>query len=167
MPQYATANTNNNSLNTQLPSVLWPGDSLYLFGLSFIAANGPTPGQIIAANDSNVLPETAAANATSIAAAFAPRPGGGAAPGASILVIANANPGVMEVDVQLSPMDSDGSYALPTGSTTFKINTWTQMGGSTNWFAWAEFEPLSDFFARLKVITNPNAVKLTAKLNYV
>lgn len=168
MPQYATNNTGNLTLNTQQPSILWPGDSLYLLGTSQVAGQPPTPGIIQAANDTNVQFETAGVNYTSIAASFAPRPGGGAAPGASILVVANGNPGVMEVDVQLSPMDSDGSYLLPTGSSTYKINSWTGPTGPNGYyFAWEEFEPLSDFFARLKVITNPNAVKLTAKLNYV
>lgn len=167
MPQYATNDTGNLTLNTQQPTILWPGDSVYLFGTSYVSGQPPTPGIIQAANDSNVQFEVAAVNSGSIAAAFAPRPGGGAAPGASILVVVNGNPGAMEVDVQLSPMDSDGSYLLP-ASSAYKINTWTGPTGPNGYyFAWAEFEPLSDFFVRLEVVTNPNAVKLTAKLNYV
>jgi hypothetical protein len=72
----------------------------------------------------------------------------------------------MEVDIQNSPMDADGFYLTPAG-TSYKITTWTQVGGSNNWFAWVELEPLSDVFVTLKVISNPNSVKLAAKLNYV
>lgn len=164
MGQYATTGTGNLTLNTQLPAALYPGDEVYLFGLSYVAASGPTPGQIQAPNEGNVLFETAAVGSRSLAAALAPRPGGAAA-GVSVLVIANADPGVMEVDVQVSPSDSDGSYLTPT-NTAYKITTWTAAAGG-KFVAWTELQPSGDNFISLKVITNPNAVKLTAKLSYV
>jgi hypothetical protein len=112
--------------------------------------------------------EAAAVGEASIAANMASRPGGGAAPGASVLIMLNGNPGVMEVDIQTSPMDADGAYLLPTGSGVYKITGWTGPVGPKNYyFAWAELEPLSDVFMRIKVITNPNNVLIAAKVNYV
>ena len=167
MPQYATNGTGNLTLNPVLPAALYPGDSIWLFGTSFVAGQPPTPGIIQAPNDANYQFEAAAVNEASIAACFASRPGGGAAPGASVLIVLNGNPGVMEVDIQLAPMDADGAYLLPSAA-AYKINTWTgPVGPKGYYFAWAELEPLSDVFARLKVITNPNAVSIAAKLNYV
>jgi hypothetical protein len=166
MPAYATSNTGNVTLNPVIPAALWPGDSAWLFGTSFVAGQPPTPGIIQAPNDTNIQFEAVTVNERSIAVSLASRPGGGAPPGVSILVWANANPGAMEVDIQNSPMDADGFYLTPAG-TSYKITTWTQVGGSNNWFAWVELEPLSDVFVTLKVISNPNSVKLAAKLNYV
>lgn len=167
MPQYNTSGTGNLTLNPIIPACLWPGDEVWLFGTSFAAGQPPTPGIIQTPNDSNVNFEAAAVGEASISASLASRPGGGSPSGASVLVMANANPGVMEVDVQLAPMDADGAYLLPTAA-SYKINSWTgPVGPNAYYFAWAEFQPLGDVFVRLKVITNPNGVKLAAKLNYV
>src|ERR1700680_1449895 len=116
MAQYATSNTGSLVLNPVSPAILGPGDSVYLWGTSFVAGQPPTPGIIQAPNDANVQFETVVVNERSIACNFQPRPGGGNAAGASIMVIANGNPGVMEVDVQVSPMDADGAYLTPSAS---------------------------------------------------
>lgn len=167
MPAYATSGTGNLTLNPVIPAALWPGDDLWLFGTSFAAGQPPTPGIIQAPSDANVIFEAAAVGERSIAASLASRPGGGAPSGASIFVWASGNPGVMEVDVQLSPIDADGAYLLPTG-TSYKITAWTgPVGPNNQYFAWTELQPLGDVFVTLKVITNPNGVKLAAKLNYV
>lgn len=162
MPQYAMSNTGSLVLNPVAPTLLYPGDSVYLLGTAV-----QTPGQIAAANDTNVQFEAAAVSERSVAVAFAPRPGSMDRPGAAIYIVANANPGVAEIDVQNSPFDADGAYLTPTGSTAYKITAWTQVGGSNNYVAWAEFQPLADFFTSLKVIANPNAVSFKAKMSYV
>ena len=165
MGQYATSGTGNISANTQLPAALWPGDEVYLFGTSFVAASGPTPGQIQAPNDANVQFETVTVGERSLSAALAPRPGGGQAAGISVLVVASANPGAAEIDVQVSPSDSDGTYLTPSNS-AYKLTTWTAAGNG-QFFAWTELQPSGDNFISLKVIANPNSVKFTAKLSYV
>jgi hypothetical protein len=167
MPQYATNGTGNLTPNTALPAVIFPGDEVWLFGTSFVAGQPPTPGIIQAPNDSNVQFEAGAVGEASIAACMAERPGGGAGAGASVLVMLNGNPGIMEVDVQLAPMDADGAYLLPAAA-AYKINTWTgPVGPQGYYFAWTELQPLGDQFMRLKVITNPNAVGIAAKVNYI
>jgi hypothetical protein len=158
MPTYATSGTGSLSYNTVPPGALWPGDSSYLWG------TGPGLGQAV--DDSNVQPETVAVNSRSLSAALSPRPGGGAPAGISVLVIASANPGAAEVDIQTSPSDSDGSYLTPTGSSAFKLTTWTAAAGG-QFVSWAELQPLSDHFVSLKLIANPNGVKFTGKLVYV
>lgn len=167
MGQYNGANTGSMLPNTVLPATLYPGDDCYVFGTSFTAAAGPTPGQIQAPNDTNVLFETCAVGACSLAVNLASRPGGGNAPGVIIQVTASANPGVMEVDVQDAGQDSDGAYILPSGSTAYKITTWQGPLLDGSYTAWAELQPEGARFLRLKVITNPNAVKLKAKVSYV
>ena len=166
MPQYATSGSGNLTPNPVLPATLYPGDSVYLLGTSFVAGQPPTPGIIQAPNDANVQFEAAAVGERSLSANLASRPGGGAAPGASILVVANGNPGVMEVDVQVAPMDADGAYLTP--SATYKITVWTGPTGPNGYyFGWIELQPTADLFISVLVVTNPNGVKLTAKLNYV
>lgn len=167
MGQYANSGTGLMTLNPVIPAALWPGDSAWLFGTAQAAGQPPTPGQIQAPNDTNVVPEAAAVGERSLACSLASRPGGGAAPGVSVLVIASGNPGVMEVDVQTSPRDCDGAYLTPTGSSAYQLTTWTGPQPDGTYFAWTELEPLSDVFLSLKVITNPNTVKLAAKVNYV
>lgn len=166
MGQYATSNTGSLVVNPVLPAVLGPGDSVYLWGTSFVAGQPPTPGIIQAPNDANAQFEAVTVGERSLACNFQPRPGGGNAAGASIMVIANANPGVMEVDVQVSPMDADGAYLTP--AATYKISVWTGPTGPKGYyFGWVELQPEGDFFMSLKCITNPNGVSLTAKVNYV
>jgi hypothetical protein len=166
MPAYNTSNTGNLTDNPVLPSVLWPGDDIYLFGLSYVAASGPTPGQIQAANDANVLFETVTVNERSISVALAPRPGGGSAPGIMVQVFANAAPGAAEIDVQDAAVDADGAYLTP-NNTAYKLTAWTQLGGSAIYTAWTELQPEGGRFMSLKCIANPNAVKFTAKVSYV
>ena len=164
MGLYATSGTGNLTNNTVLPASLYPGDTVYLWGTSFVAGQPPTPGIVQAPNDSNVQFESPAVGSRSLSAALAPRPGGGAPTGISVLVVASANPGAAEVDVQVSPSDSDGSYLTPANA--YKLTTWTA-GANGQFFAWAELQPVGDQFVSLKLISNPNTVKFTAKLNYV
>lgn len=168
MGQYATSGTGSTVLNTVLPAVLWPGDEVYVWGTAQAAGAAPTPGQIQAPNDSNVVMEAITVGERSLAAALAPRPGGGYPPGIAVLITLSANPGVMEIDVQNAPMDADGVYQTPTGSAVYKITTWNGPTGPSNLYnAYVELEPESDRFVTLKCITNPNGVKATAKISYV
>src|SRR5208283_75614 len=161
MPPYATSGTNSLALNSQLPSLLWPGDDLYLFGTS-----PGNPGAIPKANDTNVITEVVAVGERSIACQLCPRPGGGYPPGCLVQVIANANPGAAEIDVQDAAIDADGAYITPTGSAAYKITTWTQIGGSANYLGTTELVPEAGRFISLKVIANPNGVSFTAKISY-
>lgn len=165
MPAYATSNTDNLTLNTTPATAIQPGDEVYVLGTSFVAASGPTPGQIQAPNDTNVIFESVTVGERSIAVALAPRPAGGAAPGIMVQVNANGNPGAAEIDVQDSAIDADGCYLTPTSSTAYKLTTWTQNGAV--WTAWAELQPEGARFVSLKVVANPNTVKFTAKIAYV
>jgi hypothetical protein len=174
MPQYATSGSGSLALNPVLPAVLWPGDQVYLWGATntnpgFGAADAgaPPPGQIAAPNDGNVNFEDVVTGARSIAVQLASRPGGGAAPGCMVQVIANGNPGAAEVDIQDAAIDADGAYLTNTSSTIYKLTTWTQIGSSNFWTAWSQFQPEGAGFITLKLIANPNGVEYTAKLVYV
>lgn len=165
MGQYNTSGTGLTTLNPVLPASLWPGDEVYLWGTT---GSIPPAGQIQAPNDSNVVFEAVTVGERSLAANLASRPGGGSAPGVAVLVTANGNPGVMEVDIQNAPVDADGVYQTPTGSSVYKITTWNGPVGPQGYYnAYVELQPLADRFLTLKCITNPNAVKLTAKVIYV
>lgn len=161
MPAYATSGTGSMTPNTTPPSALWPGDELYLFGTAPAIPGNPTK-----ATDANVVTETVTVGERSIAVALAPRPGGGAAPGVMVQVIASANPGVAEIDVQDAAVDADGGYLTPTGSTAYKITTWTALP-SGQYIGTTELQPEGGRFVSLKVIANPNSVTFTAKLTYV
>lgn len=164
MGQYQTSGTNTLVPNPYPPASMWPGDDVYVLGLSYVLANGPTPGQILAPNDSNVLFEAVTIGERSLAVCLAARPGGGAAPGLIVTVNASANPGASEIDVQDAGIDADGAYLTPSGA-AYKFTAWTNNGGI--YTAWTELQPESGRFVSLKVIANPNGVKFTAKLSYV
>ena len=164
MGAYASSGSNSLVPNSVLPACLWPGDEIYVLGLSYVLATGPTPGQILAPNDSNVLFEAVTIGERSLAVALAPRPGGGAPPGLMVQVTANADPGASEIDIQDSAVDADGAYLTPAGA-SYKLTAWTNNGAV--YTAWAEFQPESGPFVSLKVVLNPNTVKFTAKLKYV
>src|ERR1700676_2515602 len=102
MPSYANSGLGTMTVNPVLPTVLWPGDEKYLFGTS-----PNNPGQISTPNDSNVITEAVTVGERSISVALAPRPAGGSPPGVHIQVIASANPGVAEIDVQDAAVDAD------------------------------------------------------------
>lgn len=161
MPQYANNGLGNLAINGVLPAVLWPGDEIYPFGTTPLV-----PGQSQKPNDSNVQFEAVNLNERSIAAALAPRPGGGAAPGVMVQVFASANPGAAEIDVQDAAVDADGVYQTPTGNAAYKLTTWTAMGNG-QYTSFAELVPETGPFVSLKVIANPNAVNFWAKLKYV
>ncbi len=165
MPQYKTNGSGLMTLNTEFPTVLFPGDEKYVFGLSHAEGQPPTPGQIDAPNDTNCVFETVAVAEASIAVALAPRPTGGA-PGVMVQIVASADPGVCEFDVQDAAIDADGAYILPTASTAYIINTWTAVAGGL-FTAWTELQPEGGRFVRIKCITNPNTVKFKAKIVYV
>lgn len=150
-------------VNPILPTVLWPGDFKYLFG------TGPNlPGTIPTPNDSNVVTEAVNVGERSIAVALAPRPGGGLAPGVQVQVIASANPGVAEIDVQDASVDADGAYLTQTTSASYKMTVWTALtDGSGRYISTTELQPEGSNFLTLKVILNPNAVTFTAKVTYV
>lgn len=164
MPAYNTSGTNSLTPNPVLPTVLMPGDETYLFGTATL-----TPGQSQKPNDSNVLTEAVTVGERSIAVTLGPRPGGGAPPGMFVQVIANANPGAAEIDVQDAAVDADGAYITPapSGSTAWKMTTWTQIGGTTNYIGTTALQPEGGHFNTLKIIANPNSVSFTAKLVYV
>lgn len=163
MGKYATSGTGNTSLNPVVPTVLWPGDSVYVFGLSYAPAAGPTPGQIQAPNDANVQAEAVVVGERSLAIALAPRPGGGSPAGLAVLLIASGAPGAAEIDVQNSPTDADGLYGTPNNA-IYKITAFPQNGGLS---AYSELQPEGDNFVSLKVVANPNGVNWIAKLTYV
>jgi len=165
MPAYATSGSNSLTPNTTPPTVLYPGDDKYLFGTSVAAGTPPTPGQVQAPNDSNVVAEAVVVGERSISVQLAPSPGGGAVPGCIVQVTASANPGAAEIDVQDAAVDADGAYITPTSSASYKITAWTQNGAV--WTAYAELQPEGGRFISLKVIANPNAVSFTAKIAYV
>jgi hypothetical protein len=149
--------------NPILPTILWPGDFKYLFGTS-----PNTPGTISTPNDSNVVTEAVVVGERSIAIVLAPRPGGGAPPGLMVQVIASANPGAAEIDVQDAAVDADGAYLTQTTSSAYKITTWTILGdASGRYIGTTELQPEGAGFITLKVIANPNAVTFTAKALYV
>jgi len=164
MPKYNDSGTGNLTLNPVLPAALYPGDSVWLLGTSAAAGQPPTPGIIQAPSDTNVLPEAVVIGERSLAAVMASRPGGGAPAGASLIVIASANPGVCEVDLQTAPMDADGAYVTQTAN---KISTWVGPSPAGTYVGVLEVASLNDAFASVKIITNPNAVKFAAKLVYV
>ncbi len=156
------------TINPTLPTVLYPGDDKYLFGTSVAAGAPPTPGQIQAPNDSNIVLEAVAVGERSIAVALAPRPGGGAVAGIMVEVIASANPGVCEIDVQDAGIDADGAYLTQTTSTAYKITVWTALtDGSGRYVGYTQLQPEGGRFISLKCITNPNGVSFAAKLSYV
>lgn len=167
MGQYANSGKGTMAVNPILPAALYPGDDIYILGTSFVAGQPPTPGQIQTPNDSNVNFEAFAIGARSLAVVLASRPGGGAPPGVIIQITANANPGVMEIDVQDAAIDADGAYLTNASATNaWKITTWTATNDG-KWTAWTELQPEGTRFMSLKCITNPNAVSLTAKVSYV
>src|ERR1700675_311676 len=156
------------TLNPVLPTVLWPGDEKYVFGTSVAVGAQPTPGISQAPNDSNVIPEPVTVGERSIAVALAPRPGGGAAPGIMVQVIASANPGVAEIDVQDEAVDADGAYLTQTTSTAYKLTVWTLLGdGSGRYISTTQLQPEGGHFISLKVVLNPNAISYAAKIIYV
>lgn len=165
MGKYFTSGTGLLTLNPVLPTALYPGDDVYVWGTSFVAGQPPTPGQIQTPNDTNIQFEAVTVGERSLAVALAPRPGGGVA-GVMVQLRASANPGVMEVDVQDAGVDADGSYITDTVSAAWKITVWTLAGDGT-YVAWTELQPEGGRFISLKCITNPNAVTLTAKVSYV
>src|SRR5580700_11374290 len=97
MPKYFNSGLGTMTVNPVPSTGLLPGDEKYLWGTSGIP---PTPGQIQAPNDSNVVTEAVAVNERSIAIQLVPRPGGGSPAGLMVQVIASANPGAAEIDVQ-------------------------------------------------------------------
>jgi hypothetical protein len=165
MGQYATSGSESFTRNPITPTAMWPGDDVYVWGTSFVAGQPPTPGQIQAPNDDNVQFEAVAVDERSLAVYLTPRPGGGAPAGCIVQIIANGNPGVMEVDVQDAGIDADGAYQTNLSSAAYKITTWTQE--MNVWTAWAELQPEGAKFISLLCITNPNGVSLKAKISYV
>lgn len=159
MGLYQTSGTGNLTLNPTLPSVLWPGDAVYLFGTGPGAQGGNS-----LPDDTTVGFEARAVGDRSLAVCLAPRPAGGAPPGVHVEVIANANPGAAEIDVQDAAIDGDGHYLTQSTSTAYKITTWTQVGA--NWIGSTQLQPEGGRFISLKVIANPNAVSFKAKLSY-
>ena len=170
MPQYATSGSGSLVPNNCLPSVLFPGDQKYVWGLSVAAGQPPTPGQIQTPNDANVIQEAVAALSRSLAVALAPRPGGGAPASLMVQITASANPGAAEIDVQDAGIDADGAYITPVplggGTNPWKINTWTAIGGGL-YTAWAELSPDVGPFVTLYCVSNPNGVKFAGKIVYV
>ena len=162
MPQYQNSGTGSLAVNPVLPVALWPGDDAWLLGTSTL-----TPGVQQKPTDANVVLEAVTVGERSLACVLASRPGGGAPPSLMVFVIASANPGAAEIDVQDSGTDSDGGYQTPTGSTAYKITTWTALtDGSGKYVGWTELSPEAGRFISLKVIANPNAVNFAAKVSY-
>lgn len=159
MPAYATTATNSSALNPVPPTVLYPGDDVYVLGTMTAV-----PGLSQVPNDSNVLPEAVVVGERSIAVGLAPRPGGGSPAGLMVQVVASANPGAAEIDVQDASVDADAFYLTPANA-AYKLTSWTQNG--TTWVAWTQLQPESGRFTTVKVVANPNAVKFTCKLSYV
>lgn len=161
MPQYKDSGTNNITRNPVQPTALYPGDQTYLFGTKTLV-----PGQQQVPTDNDVQFEAVTVGERSISCQLVPRMGGGVA-GCIVSIMANGNPGAAEIDVQDSATDADGLYITQTSSTAYKINSWTQIGSSNNYFATAEFQPEGGRFISLKCVANPNAVLFTAKVAYV
>ena len=148
-------------VNPVPPALLMQGDEKYLFGTKVYV-----PGEIATPNDSNVVTEVVAVGERSIAVCLGPRIMGGDPPGIMVQVIASANPGAAEIDVQDAAVDADGAYLTPTGA-AYKLTTWTQLGGGLQYIGTTELQPDGGRFVTLKVIANPNAVTFTAKVTYV
>src|SRR5271155_1130048 len=149
--------------NPVLPTILWPGDEKYVLGTS-----PNNPSQISTPNDSNVVTEAVTVGERSIAIALAPRPGGGAPQGLMVQVIASANPGAAEIDVQDAAVDADGAYLTQTTSTAYKMTVWAALGdGSGRYISTTELQPEGAQFITLKVVANPNGVTYTAKIVYI
>ena len=163
MPSYANSGLGTMTLNPILPTILWPGDQKYLFGTS-----PNTPGTISTPNDGNVVTEAVIVGERSIAVALAPRAGGGAPPGCMVQVIASANPGAAEIDVQDAATDADGAYLTQTTSAAYKMTVWAALGdGSGRYISTTELQPEGAQFITLKVVANPNGVTYTAKIVYI
>lgn len=160
MPAYANSGLETLTLNPVLPTVLFPGDEVYVFGTMVYV-----PGRSQKPDDSNVQFEAVTLDERSIAVALAPRPGGGAVPGVMVQVVANANPGAAEIDVQDAAVDADAAYLTQTTSTAYKLTTWTQEGAV--WVSTTQLQPEGGHFITLLVVANPNAVSFTAKIIYV
>jgi hypothetical protein len=158
MPQYQNNGLNNLAVNPAPPVALRPQEVAYLLGTA------TTAGQPI--SDSNISFEAVTVGERSIAAMLAARPAAGNAPGLRVQVVARANTGAAEIDVQDAGVDAEGAYATPTGSATYKLTTWTALGGGL-FMAFAELVPETGPFVTLKVIANPNAVSYWAKVTYV
>jgi hypothetical protein len=155
LPIYNGSGSNSLTRNPVPPTVLYPGDSKYLFGVS-----PNTPGTISTPNDDNVEAETLVDGNASIAICLAPRPGGGAPPGLMVQVFMTADPGAAEVDVQDAAVDADGAYITVDQITVFTNN------GSV-YVAWTELEPEAGAFIRVACVLNPNAVSMVVKATYV
>lgn len=160
MPPYATSGTNNLTLNTAVPSALYPGDYIYLFGTGPGAQGGNS-----LPDDTTVGFEAVNVGERSIACQLADLPSRSPG-GVHILVITSANPGAAEIDVQDAAVDADGAYITQSTSAAYKITTWTQVGASANWIGSTELQPEGGRFISLKVVANPNAVQFKAKLSY-
>lgn len=161
MPPYATSGTNNLTLNTAVPSVLYPGDQLYVFG------TGPgAQGGSFLPDDTTVGFEAVLVGERSIAFQLADMPSRSPG-GVHVLLIASANPGAAEIDVQDGAIDADGAYITQSTSTAYKITTFAQVGASANWVGSTELQPEGGRFISLKVIANPNGVSWKAKVVYV
>lgn len=160
MPPYATSGQETMALNPVLPTVLFPGDEAYVFGTTPFV-----PGQTQKPNDSNVQFEAVNVDERSIAVQLVARPGGGAPPGVMVQVVANANPGAAEIDVQDAAVDADGAYLTQTTSAAYKMTVWTQEGA--NWISTTQLQPEGGHFITLLVVANPNAVPFTGKIVYI
>ena len=168
MPSYANSGLGTLTLNPVLPTVLYVGDEKYVFGTSVAVGQPPTPGIIQTPNDSNVVLEAVTVGERSIAVALAPRPGGGSPPGVMIQVVASANPGAAEIDVQDAAVDADGAYLTQTTSTAYKLTVWTLLGdGSGRYISTTQLQPEGGHFISLKVVLNPNAISYAAKIVYI
>jgi hypothetical protein len=83
-----------------------------------------------------------------------------------VQVIASANPGLAEIDVQDAAVDADGAYLTQTTSAAYKMTVWTALPNGT-YISTTQLQPEGGRFISLKVILNPNGVTFTAKLAYV
>jgi hypothetical protein len=160
MTQYANSGLETLAVNPVAPVGLAPGDEVYVFGTKVYV-----PGEVAKPNDTNVQFETVVVDERSIAVTLMPRPGGGSPPAIIVQVSTNANPGAAEIDIQDAAVDADGAYETPTGSTAYKITTFTQENAI--WTAFAEISPAIGRFITLLIVANPNAVAWTAKICYV
>lgn len=148
------------------PPSLLPGDERYLFGTTVAAGTGPTPGVVQSPSDANVVTEAAATGVLSQQVHLAPRANGGA-PGVMVQVIASADPGAAEVDIQDAAIDITGAYLVPNNA-SYKLTVWTAMAdGTGRYMCYTELQPEGAKFLRLKVVANPNAVTWIAKIVYV
>lgn len=148
------------------PPALEQGGDRYLFGTTVAAGTGPTPGVVQAPNDANVVTEAAATGVLSQQVHLCPRANGGA-PGVIVQVIASADPGAAEVDIQDAAIDITGAYLTPNNA-AYKLTVWTAMAdGTGRYMSYTELQPEGTRFMRLKVVANPNAVTWIAKVVYV